>query len=1297
MKSDFILDLQRKRSNYSHPDQATSQANSLVLLSSGIYTEEERFVFELLQNAVDAHNSNTSCLDVKIMLEDDYLIFMHNGEAFTERDIEGLCDVGNGNKMNDVKKIGYKGVGFKSVFMRSNNVTVQSGGYCFKFDKNHWNNYWDLHWNKSEYGERDSEKKYSMPWQIIPIETNPPLEVDVNGYNVITFIQLARRGSIEQKILRLFANNQFLLFLKSDNIKMSFSVDGVLRQQIEKVKDGSKAILFSNGVESSKWLLHINDKVEVPSCLKDAINADINTPDKLKNANTFDLSFAIALDKNQLRRLSKEESLIFTYLPTSYRFGAEGFPFLVNANFITDAGRQQLHKDSEWNKLIFSRIPSEYLTWMKQLSTDYKNYWEVLPEKSYGNGNPLEQIYEDNMKKAIDEIAFIPCFHDPAQKVLASDAFMDRIGISDAISVKSLVGHINRTYSLSYQEEALVENVWRGSKILSSYGVFIFDKQKIHNLFEDNSVFENISISMDIKLLDFLYAYYLRNHSEQDELKGILNGTRFLFNEHLELNSPGELFYPSSYKDQNKLADGVNMLNQDIYDTIQSRPELIAWLSSLGVESLSDISFINNVISCDGYVTNENVIEIGKFLFQVYQKEDLFGEVSKFKLNNILFKTKGGNLKFIKNLYLSSDYKPELDLEAILDEDIFISEKYCEDSSIAEWKVFLLKMGANEDIINKEESITLYGTKYNERYDKSFFDKIKNTAERYGWLTYDGWCLKDYDYRFSASEVSYHTFPFISNCNSYSFSRLVFSRLLSKFDSKGIQTKVISVRGSTGLYSRSIHSSMLSDLGCKIDHFKWIIENCSVIPTVKHDCRKSTDVYSNAIPNINEIAGDYLPIIDVDEEVTDSWQSYLSLKTYLTVEDYLTLLTEFASDPDNASSNKSKVTNVYQKLVEHGVLESENCRKQLIEWSLQNSILSENNIFISPSELSYVTLDGFSSKNRVYIGNPSNKEKVIELLALMGVKIITSESIKTEFESKTESFELKNILKDKVSPLALIASGVDATDGVYTVNKEKLQSLIQNTYYYHCKSIKLSYGDSDDVIIKHTFGNNNEFYFTGELRPASIEPLLTPLCKYLGISGKERELFIMFFETMDAIKQNLKDKGYNVELIEDEPVVGSGTINLRLDYHPDEAAQQRNMITGFKGEILVYEMLISLGYLPECQSICSVEDECHTNRVEMNGKVYYCSPNYDKYDIKFVSKKGKEIYLEVKATTWSKQSQENMPISYRELSMVEDCSSKADKEYFIVRIFDIDTISPDIYIFRGNILDNGNISDIIEC
>ena len=88
MVSDFISTLQKKRCNYNHPDQATSQANSLILLSSGIYTEEDRFVFELLQNAVDAHGDSSSTLNVRMLIEDDYFVFMHNGEAFAEREIE---------------------------------------------------------------------------------------------------------------------------------------------------------------------------------------------------------------------------------------------------------------------------------------------------------------------------------------------------------------------------------------------------------------------------------------------------------------------------------------------------------------------------------------------------------------------------------------------------------------------------------------------------------------------------------------------------------------------------------------------------------------------------------------------------------------------------------------------------------------------------------------------------------------------------------------------------------------------------------------------------------------------------------------------------------------------------------------------------------------------------------------------------------------------------------------------------------------------------------------------------------
>ena len=132
----IIERIHKRTTEYSHPSQATTTANALDLLSSGIYTEEERFIFELLQNAVDSFDPPLQAtLSIQISFIDNLLIFMHNGTPFSERDIEGLCDIGNGNKVSDAKKIGYKGIGFKSVFMHSQRVTILTGNTCFKFDK----------------------------------------------------------------------------------------------------------------------------------------------------------------------------------------------------------------------------------------------------------------------------------------------------------------------------------------------------------------------------------------------------------------------------------------------------------------------------------------------------------------------------------------------------------------------------------------------------------------------------------------------------------------------------------------------------------------------------------------------------------------------------------------------------------------------------------------------------------------------------------------------------------------------------------------------------------------------------------------------------------------------------------------------------------------------------------------------------------------------------------------------------------------------------------------------------------
>lgn len=1271
MKSNFISNLQKKRCNYNHPDQATSQANSLILLSSGIYTEEERFVFELLQNAVDAHNEESEILDVKMIIKDGYFIFLHNGEAFTERDIEGLCDVGNGNKMKDVKKIGYKGIGFKSVFMRSTNVTVQSGGYCFKFDKSHWDNYWNEHWNDNDFGARDTEKNYLMPWQIIPIETTPPISLSNYDYNVATYIKINGTDSLEQKILKLLSSSQFLLFLISDNIRMTFESNGKTECWIEKQKQNNQVVLSTNGKEESRWLIHTNSNVEVPQELKEAINADINTPDKLKNVDTFDLSFAVALDeKGKLKRL--EQAVVYTYLPTSFCFGSEGFPFLVNANFITDAGRQQLHKDSEWNKLIFSKIPSEYLTWMKEISTAYKNYWEVLPEKTYGQGNALEEIYADEMEKAINQIAFIPCLKDSSRKLLAADAFMDRMGISDAISVEALVNHINRTYSRSFEDNNQIANIWKGSRILNDYGVFIFDKQKLKKLFDDKQAFENISPELNAKIIDFLFSYYMQNKAEQEEFVSILQSTQFILDDKALLCIPSDLFFPSTYKEQNELAEDAKLLNQAVYDLIESNNAIIDWLSKLGIESLSDVTFIKNVLCKSGYITKDNAIEIIDYIFDTYQRINIFEEVGDYYLKKLLFLSKQGTLFCADDLYLGSVFKPETDIEPFYKGDIFISDEYGIDKNRLDYSVFLIKLGVNGTLQMKYRVVSK-SSLYN-RFPL-LVSAINNSKKMY-WTSW----LNGNDYYFNFEYFELYYIPFVGLCgqDDFELAKLIWTKIFQQ----EIQYRDDYLKGNSGLYKRTL---VLKEYDGNVSFLDYCIKNSQHFPTTDGQQLTRDRILLNT-DEIRLIAGNYLPVINVDCEIHDSWKELLNFRDSLSISDCLTILTKVSQDRDNTENNKERISKIYNKIVELDALSDKN-KGKITEWASNNLILSKDNEFVAPTTLSHITLDGFSSKNRVYIGNPSNKDKVVELLALMGVKIITPQSIKAEFEDKKESEELKLILKGKVSPLALIATGENGEKLEYVENKSRLNNLIDETHFYHCDKILLTYGNSDDVIEKHTFGNKNEFYYIGNLRPANIEPLLEPLCRYLGIKGKERELFIMFFENIEGIKQNLKDKGYDVSLIEEEAVSDSGTFKVRLDgYNPDFSQQERNLITGFKGEIIVYEKLVAMGYRPVCPSISTKDD--YEKEVVINGKTYYCKSNYNsECDISFETGNGHQMLIEVKSTTKGVREIENMPISYKEWSMIKECDKEQTKSYLIVRVFGIDSPMQDIYIIKGHLFE----------
>ena len=1106
MNNSFIQALYQKRSSYNDPDQATMQENSLEKLSSGIYTEDERFIFELLQNAVDAH-SNSDCLNISINVTGGYLIFSHNGEAFSNDDIEGICFVGRkGEKSKNTKKIGYKGIGFKSVFGVSSKVYIRTRDICFRFDKKYWQNYWDQNWSTDLGPKPDNVLEFTMPWQVIPIESEVPIHIDDENFNVSTYIALDSED--EKKLVdgveRLMQSCRFLIFLKENNIRMSFLCNGTVQCMIEKKTLNGEVALYVNGKEDSRWMVYQNS--EVPLNLsyeqKKRIEKHRNTPDKLKNATSFDLSFAISIENGIFNKV--DNSVLYTYLPTSYCFG-EGFPFLVNANFITDEGRQHLDVDAEWNKILISRIPEEYLHWISTLSKTHGNYYEVLPERTYGKGNALLAIYEEAMERALQNIAFIPSSKN-GSLLKVSEAIFDQMDVSDAITPELLIAHINRIYHKQFKgSNNIICNV--GYRILKSYGVFDFDNRKFKNFFEDSQSITNITPESDAKLIDLLCDYFdSLNSSEKIEFNQSIIETRFVLNQNRILSVPASLCVSALHSVA--YSTEIDYINEIVLQNL--RAESIEWLKSLGATEPSDISLIETgKLFESGYITEDNAIEIGTYFFNLYMNGKLDSSALE-KLGRMPMLTKNRSLKQASQLYLSNDYNPALPAENMISIDVFVSNEYLDTSTSYNWKNFLVAIGLSENIelSFKRRSRDFIREAYS--WANDFWDS--HNIQPYTSWAGDLWHNRITSYRL-------YIFSLYEHVTNYDFAKIFWPEAFK------ITFKRTSVdRG----FAQWQDKSDIDD-----NFFEWTLSNKAVIPTTQHKMEIASNVFVN---QLSEYCGNYLPVIDINSEIPMEWLKLLNLKQSLEVEDLLSVLKQISNEYDESviAANKVLIANIYAKLADDLPHLHSSKINTIKEWAKDNLILSKSYKFVSPDDLNYITLDGFTNKNQVYIGRPKDRDSVLNLLALMGVRIITEENVTPSFEGQRTDTDISIRLFSTLPALAVLSK--DSNDQkTYKECKDILQKKIESTIFYQCKSISLAYDNSGDTISKSTFAQDCKFYFTGELRPAKMEPLLHPLCSYLGIRGKERELFVILTEPeFSGIMDYLKDKEYNLSDLEDE-------------------------------------------------------------------------------------------------------------------------------------------------------------------
>lgn len=1138
-KETFINNLCKENSTFSSTRQAEMVANLLDTVSSDIYSESQRFVFELIQNADDS--ANTTNNEVHFDFLPNCLIVSHNGKAFDENDIISLTGAGASTKRADPTKTGYKGIGFKSVFGKSERVTIFSDGYQFRFDK-------AIH-------------KSKLPWQIIPLWTEPnDLTKEIqdsiakNKYNVSTVIEVKKAASLLSDLNELLNNGQILLFLRRIS-KISVSQNGKNISSIEK-KVISQDVAFNevtlskDGKEISSWLTKSFEKIPISNDTKESLNQDDKTPEKLKEAEFTEISFAAKIEEGKIKPLKKEESLIFTYLPT--KVSDFEFPFLVNGSFITNAAREGLHEDRIWNQWLFKLVAEKILDWLEILaSSKFKfHILHLLPQKFNTVSNELKNSFDTSLDKSGKEKAFVPSKSLKLKK--ASELIIDKTGLSDLsfISPDTVIDFINQKESTTFKNDSFVNSKLQRTDKLRSFGAKFFDAENLESFFLSPIFKDNHQPSENFSLIEYFYTK--ANKDESREWNEKLKAISFIYAEGKKLKSPQTVCFPSvTY--ETEFGDGVTIIHSEVYPKIENNSKIKNWLEQLGVKEPSDTAYLENEIigNIENCINKDNYLRVTRYLFNQHKKS-LLTDWHFDKLQDLKIFTTSKEFKPANECYLSDFYEPSLKLEKVNEAGKYVSETYKQpEDLISEWKTLFLKIGISENIsmIRIKTSINS-----NNGIEKEYFIEVGNEAKQgHSYPHLVG----------SSNSITLDKIRYSEFAVDYKFSKVFWQQAIKTIQISSIRQYAYMPWGYYG-----------SQQAIK-NYFFWSIENSEIFPSSTKECLSAKELFIND-KEITDIAGKYLPVFDYDEPLPDEWRTLLPFKDRLELNDYLTVLEKIAEQAEEdeilRKYNRKKIGLIYNKLASLLPNFSEEKKEAIKNWADESKLLSANGKFENTNELKWIKIDGFTSASEKLkiIQFPENcdinSKTFEELISLFQVQII-NKFIPT-FENEKKELELKNKLQNILPYFVAIIEKKQYAE--YTKEFDRLFSVVTKTEFFNAAEIKLSFNYQEETIegaSLNVFREMNDFYFKGRWRsPITMFTLIPELSSLLEVTGLNDELRLLLQLDEAEIIEWLTDLGYDIPDIKTKPEYQKAKQKIKI-----ETAAKTETITTTENEVAELE------------------------------------------------------------------------------------------------------------------------------
>ena len=643
---------------YSDANTANSQdiLRSVKTITYQINKRNETFIYELLQNADDYPTENEKVI-VNFYVNDKYLLFTHNGAKFNFNNIYSLCAINAEDKVDEIEKIGFKGIGFKSVFKTNDFVYLKSGNYSFSFDKSFYH---------SEY-----------PWQLMPIWTElEDLEISLKNNDrflkenvAIALRPIERYKTLAEysEALELFNDERILLFLRNVERVNVF------------INNEKRIFCFKN---SENWWLK-EFQIEVSQEISEYLNNQIlegneEVPSKFSNIKTCIISFAAKKKANKIVKLT--DGKLFNYLPLAVSLN---FSFLLNADFIPDGEREDL-TENNWNDFLLFQAGTSFIAYIKETIEDeklevglrysilnlipsFQETSELLKNQEKWNSFfiSFKTGFEHSVKgyELVKPNAFIPT--QESNIVPISEILIDETGIAKllGISFSELTG-----IKENLIHEEVGEGIFKIKALIDEYNI-----GKIFTVNDLKDTLKNIKFQEWLKITEnnFKLIEHFFN-SANSELNSLLDTEAIILSESGNLCKCAELYFslPSEV-----LFLGSSRINSELKDLCVSE-EIELKLKTFKATDY----FKENISKINSFLTSEkNILEFWHFIYDNWNEfnEDIEIKAALRTLNIICKPVKNGieNIQIVSTVYVPKELANEDEVETII-EKLKIENKY---------------------------------------------------------------------------------------------------------------------------------------------------------------------------------------------------------------------------------------------------------------------------------------------------------------------------------------------------------------------------------------------------------------------------------------------------------------------------------------------------------------------------------------------------------------------------------------------------------------------------------------------